>query len=299
MPAAVFGTLARLGLDALTSYPGESIFPLAYVQGVGCLIMGFCLALKQPISDFYSPLYIAFTTGFCGSLTTFSGWQFDIFNSWTNPLLFHRDWLRDVIDGITKTVFTLIISLASVSFGEYLAAISLPFIPTLGPPRRAFRYGLCTLGLFIYAATFPAYARLPTSYRSQATAALMFSFPGALTRYLLSIYINPMLKLLPLGTLLANIVGTGLLGMFHILQGVRTPFGSHACSLLQGLSDGYCGTLTTVSTFAVEVKGMKGSRRAWLYVLLSLVCSQLLLLVILVPSYTAGRVSKTNACKFV
>ena len=51
MPAAVFGTLARLGLDALTSYPGESIFPLAYVQGVGCLIMGFCLASKKPISD--------------------------------------------------------------------------------------------------------------------------------------------------------------------------------------------------------------------------------------------------------
>jgi hypothetical protein len=51
MPAAVFGTLARLGLDALTTYPGESIFPLAYVQGVGCLVMGFCLGLKGPISD--------------------------------------------------------------------------------------------------------------------------------------------------------------------------------------------------------------------------------------------------------
>lgn len=51
MPAAVFGTLARLGIDALVSYPGESIFPLAYVQGVGCLIMGFCLQLKGSISD--------------------------------------------------------------------------------------------------------------------------------------------------------------------------------------------------------------------------------------------------------
>jgi hypothetical protein len=51
MPAAVFGTLARLGLFALTMYPGESIFPLAYVQGVGCLIMGFCLELKDPISN--------------------------------------------------------------------------------------------------------------------------------------------------------------------------------------------------------------------------------------------------------
>jgi len=51
MPASVFGVLARLGLVALTSYDGESIFPLAYVQGVGCLVMGFCLALKVPISE--------------------------------------------------------------------------------------------------------------------------------------------------------------------------------------------------------------------------------------------------------
>ena len=51
MPASVFGVLARLGLAALTSYDGESIFPLAYVQGFGCLIMGFCLTLKVPISE--------------------------------------------------------------------------------------------------------------------------------------------------------------------------------------------------------------------------------------------------------
>ena len=51
MPASVFGVLARLGLVGLTSYNGESIFPLAYVQGVGCLVMGFCLALKVPISE--------------------------------------------------------------------------------------------------------------------------------------------------------------------------------------------------------------------------------------------------------
>lgn len=51
MPASVFGVLARLGLDALTAYDGQSIFPLAYVQGVGCLVMGFCLALKVPISE--------------------------------------------------------------------------------------------------------------------------------------------------------------------------------------------------------------------------------------------------------
>ena len=51
MPASVFGVLARLGLGALTSYDGESIFPLIYVQAVGCFVMGFCLALKIPMSE--------------------------------------------------------------------------------------------------------------------------------------------------------------------------------------------------------------------------------------------------------
>ncbi len=53
IPASILGTLARLGLLAMTSYEGESIFPLAYVQAVGCLVMGFGLRLKEPIGQLY------------------------------------------------------------------------------------------------------------------------------------------------------------------------------------------------------------------------------------------------------
>lgn len=49
MPASVFGVLARLGLQALGTYDGKSIFPLAYPQAVGCLIMGIALPLKDTI----------------------------------------------------------------------------------------------------------------------------------------------------------------------------------------------------------------------------------------------------------
>lgn len=51
MPASVFGVLARLGLQALATYDGKSIFPLAYPQAVGCLIMGIALPLKDTIGD--------------------------------------------------------------------------------------------------------------------------------------------------------------------------------------------------------------------------------------------------------
>ena len=53
MAPAVFGVLARLGLVALATYNGESVFPLAYVQALGCLIMGICLRLKDPLGQLY------------------------------------------------------------------------------------------------------------------------------------------------------------------------------------------------------------------------------------------------------
>ena len=49
MPASIFGTLSRLGLQALATYDGESIFPLAYPQALGCFIMGVALPLKDTI----------------------------------------------------------------------------------------------------------------------------------------------------------------------------------------------------------------------------------------------------------
>lgn len=51
MPASILGVLARLGLEALTTYDGESIFPLAYPQATGCFIMGVALGMKAPFGN--------------------------------------------------------------------------------------------------------------------------------------------------------------------------------------------------------------------------------------------------------
>ena len=58
MSPAVFGVLARLGLVALMTYNGESVFPLAYIQALGCLIMGFCLRFKEPLGQLYVQLHL-------------------------------------------------------------------------------------------------------------------------------------------------------------------------------------------------------------------------------------------------
>ena len=188
------------------------------------------------------------------------------------------------------------ISMSSVSFGSYLAQIIRPHFPRFPTPRPAVRYTLSAVGVLIYAATFPAYARLPPSYRSQALASLIFSFPGTLSRYLLAIYMNTVMKKIPLGTMTANVIGTGLLGVFHVLQNKHSHVSPHACSTLQGLIDGFCGTLTTVSTFAVELNVMKGSRYAWMYGGLSIVISQLLLVVIILPAHALSNVPLVRTC---
>ncbi|KAK7691059.1 hypothetical protein QCA50_006162 [Cerrena zonata] len=301
MPASIFGVLARLGIQALVGYEGKSAFPLAWVQAMGCFIMGFGVGIKDPLGQFYGPLYTAMTTGFCGSLTTFSGWQFDVFQSWLNVNEDHRDWFRDVVDGVTKTVFTLGLSLAAVQFGSRLAFLLRHHLPhrQIPPPPRTVRYTFTALGVLVYAAAYPAYFRLPAAFRHQATAALLFSFPGTLTRYLLSLYLNPKLSLFPLGTFTANMFGTALLALFHVLQGIDSdPVSPNACAILQGLADGYCGCLTTVSTFAVEILTLE-EWKSWLYTVMSWVVAQLLLLVILGPSYWAGGVSERLACTFV
>ena len=189
------------------------------------------------------------------------------------------------------------ISLSALRFGSHLGRIFGGYFPRLPPPGPRVRWSLTALCVLIYAGAFPAYFRMSPSFRHQATAAILFSFPGTLSRYLLSINLNPLLKLFPLGTLTANAVGTALIGTFHVLQGVRGPVSPNACAVLQGLMDGYCGCLTTVSTFATEVAALEPGR-AWLYVVVSWVVSQLLLLVILGSSYWAGNVSETVTCAF-
>ncbi|XP_006460286.1 hypothetical protein AGABI2DRAFT_150254 [Agaricus bisporus var. bisporus H97] len=295
--ASILGTLARLGLLAMTEYNGQSIFSLAYVQALGCLIMGFALRLREPIGQFYGPFYTALTTGFCGSLTTFSSWQTDIFDSWINNENNRRSGFHSFIDGLGKSVFTLSFSLASVSFGYNMANLIAPYLPTFKFPRKAVRYSWTVLAVCMYAAVFPAYFQTSERIRCAATAALLFAFPGALTRYLLGIWLNQRSRALPLGTLFANLFGTALLGGLHVLQGLPNAVSPNACCILQGLGDGYCACLTTVSTFAAEMRDLKWWK-AVRYCIISWGAGQLLLVLIVGSSMWAGGVAKEATCSY-
>jgi fluoride ion exporter CrcB/FEX len=81
-----WGVLGRLGLTAIGTYSGQSVFPVIWAQTVGCLVMGLCLGAKPEIEAVFPPLYVGLTTGFCGSMTTFSTWVFQMWQAFANDL---------------------------------------------------------------------------------------------------------------------------------------------------------------------------------------------------------------------
>lgn len=49
IPGSILGVLLRLGLLAITTYDGQAIFALAWVQAAGCFVMGLALGLRDQI----------------------------------------------------------------------------------------------------------------------------------------------------------------------------------------------------------------------------------------------------------
>ncbi|KAL5048197.1 hypothetical protein BDW71DRAFT_26454 [Aspergillus fruticulosus] len=111
---SIFGTLARLGLQALTFYPGAPVVTgVLWANFGGSLLMGFFLEDKNIFREEWGkpntnpnpntskteeskrhtsvkktiPLYIGLTTGFCGSFTSFSSFIRDIFLALSNDLV--------------------------------------------------------------------------------------------------------------------------------------------------------------------------------------------------------------------
>jgi CrcB protein len=75
------------------------------------------------------------------------------------------------------------------------------------------------------------------------------AFAGALLRWLFGIALNPILPALPLGTLAANLLGGLVIGA---ALGVFDQFQSLPVELRLLITTGFCGGLTTFSTFSAE-----------------------------------------------
>nr|POF14296.1 fluoride export protein 1 [Quercus suber] len=328
------GTLARLGVQWLTFYPGTPIVtPVVWANFGGCVVMGYLSQDKALFRDEWwllnsstskthaekrmskssrrstvsfnpekideaerasrkkaIPLFIGLATGFCGSFTSFSSFERDLFLALSNNLptpIDHRT--RGLVPTPSSTVprhngysflavlavalTTLCLSLAGLGFGTHLAGALHPYTPKfpLRFTRRILDPSIPILALGCWLAAILLCIWPPHSYwRSDALFALVFAPVGCLVRYAASKQLNSLAPSFPLGTFAANLFGSAVEAMCYDLQHVALApsalpgGGPTACQLLQGLQDGFCGCLTTVSTLAAELIALR-RRHAYVY----------------------------------
>lgn len=119
------------------------------------------------------------------------------------------------------------------------------------------------IGSAILCATYPPFQKV--------TFSMLLSPLGAILRWYLSrlnlVQRSKKAPYWPLGTLCANLLATVFVSAAFVAQNVgeanqnRLSVGITACHALYGVQEGFCGCLSTISTFAVELQNIK-TRRA-------------------------------------
>lgn len=319
---ALWGTLARLGVEAITQYPDAPVTSrVLWANLGGSFVMGFLVedrglfgipdqlqsSLKKDGRDIMDegkirsthlkhkktiPLYIGLSTGFCGSFTSFSSFIRDAFLALTNDLPssspttpyqsagspYHRNGGFSFLALLCILIIHPAISLAALKTGGHFAILIRPllrrrlFLPkvlTILDPLMAFVGFGCWIGSLFLTIFPPSSGPSPINWRARATIPLIFAPPGCILRYYLAKWMNkPSTPNFPLGTFVANVFGTLVLGMAWDLAHARSIgaslTGGNACAVLLGVQEGFCGCLTTVSTWVLEINGL-GRKWGWLY----------------------------------
>ncbi|KFY91521.1 hypothetical protein V498_05424 [Pseudogymnoascus sp. VKM F-4517 (FW-2822)] len=246
------------------------------------------------------PLYIGLTTGFCGSFTSFSSFIRDAFLALSNssPTITSASGSSSVIPRnggfsfmalLAVNFLTLCVCISALKFGAHLA-IALHYVTPSIPVRLIRRiFDRMTvvvavgawLGAVFMAIWPPDRPSGPAAngrttwaqetWRGRVLFSLIFAPLGCIARFYASLKLNGLRPSFPVGTFAVNILGTIILGMAWDLQ--HAPLGSLGgsigggligCQVLQGVMDGFCGCLTTVSTWVLELSSLR-RRHAYFY----------------------------------
>jgi fluoride exporter len=325
---SILGTLARLGITAINTYPGAPVmFGTLWANFAGCLVMGFLLedrmlfqhdlgvqrtcansangdnegsgtemaakasakkahgAIKKTI-----PLYVGLATGFCGSLTTFSSFIKDSFLAMSNDMvtpgapgpLKPRNGGYS-FEALLAVVFvTASLSLSGIFVGAHIAIAGEHITPSVSGPRtrRVLDILVVVLGWGSWiGAVILAIVPPHDFWRGRAIFSLVFAPLGCLLRFYLSLWLNGKVASFPVGTFVANMIGTAVLGMAWDIAHAQIG-GLVGCQVLQGVEDGFCGCLTTISTWAAELSSLK-RRHAYAYGVASVVTALVLMIAIM------------------
>lgn len=274
---SIWGVLARKGLIVLSSYNGSYLSGVVWANFGACIVMSMAVRSTRSweyLTEFPNkgaiPLYTGLTTGFCGSFLSFSSVLLEAFTRSTDTVIGDSYHFPNPAYGIMEAMAVLLaqfgLSVAGFHIGKHVMEMLEPYTPRLSMKGyRIVELLSIVTGIATYIVVIVLVAvKKDGDWRSWTFSCLFAPF-GALLRFYLSKFLNPKIKNFPLGTFAANLGGTLLLAILTLLGRGKRSLVSHmplvlnitVCHVLQGLDDGFCGALTTVSTFVVELFGLK------------------------------------------
>ena len=190
----------------------------------------------------------------------------------------------------------LVVPLAAVQFGVrtgLVVAVFLSDAPLNAPTLRALEKTGVVLAVLTALAII-----LNAAYRPTATSlALCFAPLGALARFTLALHLNASAEF-KWGTFWANMAGSFAMGGSVLAQTLSSA-SFPRCDLLTGFEEGFCGSLTTVSTFVFELQEGLGFASAVRYLTFSLITAQLGLLLmfgLVIASFGPDSVFPQGTC---
>lgn len=278
---AIWGVLARRALIVLTEYDGAFLGGVVWANFAACFVMGLLVTSEVVWSELVDdsrpdvmfaakgviPFYVGITTGFCGTCSSFSSFILEAFEKATNTETTTYNYPNPaygIMEALSVILAHLGISVAGFHAGRHITGA----FDNFAIPRK--RYGQIEwltsgLGIAAYIITIVLIATKKDGTWRSWTFSCLFAPFGAIARYLLSKKLNTLIKNFPFGTFTCNVVGCILLAIFTMLARGRSHISSKlpivtnviGCHVLVGLDDGFCGALTTVSTFIVELFGLE------------------------------------------
>ena len=157
----------------------------------------------------------------------------------------HTETVNDGNDDESKEGHTIIRRKPSQGFRSLLIAVDYT-MTALGIPLAIL--------LIVLAAYYNNYSR------AKWTLPSLFGYYGVYLRYMLGNYFNKVIPNFPLGTFIANIFASLVDACLTLVTRGRKSHGSplpvvntaYKCRIVYGLTEGFCGSLSTISSFINE-----------------------------------------------